>query len=477
MRISHYNQMVFKQHLVSMAVAFVLSSCGRKHPEGKDSLLNDFTIGATPIGMAVELGEGYSGKTGNFLHSQCVKGTTEEVNLPLTGGEVKFLFDAGYNEIIDSLSGAVDGSLNLTAVRASAGARLAKNIAKTTLTTNLFSYVNLIGKARRLKSEGRSYGPDALQPGINSEKYCGTDFVSQIDYGASMAVSLEITAKTEKHKEKVSGYLKVNVQNLVEVDGELEKLDEREAESYSVRLMVKQIGGLSQNITLAIPDDGFYCTIKNIGSCIDKMNATIRYMKGQMRSDLSNVGNWNPMNYHTISYKNTAELSRLAPVQLTDQQKLMLENAHDSIKTRYEETMSDWKDAKTLKEFGLSREESQEINTVISAITFNANALDRAINGCMEDYTFCMQIASDESVLNLRSYNRDFRQIGFARLARNYCASIIAQSITRGIISAELGRDLTLEETVPVFEDQNDLSSGHVGIEPCFGVYESLINR
>lgn len=450
-------------------------SCGKNSPS--ESLLKDSSLDSSATGKTIALGDGYSEKTGSFLLNECVAGEEVEKNLPLTGGDVSFIFDANYQDIVESMSGSLDVSLNLATIKASAGAQLAKKAAKTSLTTNIFATINLIGKSKSFKSGTRRYGSDVPDGNSDKEFYCGTDFVNQIDYGAKMAVSLEVTAKNEIQKDKIAGYLKVNAFNLVEASGQLEKLEESERQEYGVKLMIKQIGGKPQNVTLAIPPEGLFCSVSSIKECVQKMNAAINYMRTQMRSDLENLDSWNPVRYHTISYKNAASLRKLVPTALTPEQQEMLHLAHDNIKQQYTKSMEDWKDANTIASLLLNADERQKINAVIESVTYNSMTLERVMDECMNNYTTCMTKASDLSQLGLRSYDHQFRKISLVKAAQSYCSQLIAQSIARGDLSSDHGRDLSMEGSAPIYQRQRDLSSGIVGFAPCQDVYQSLFDK
>lgn len=346
-------------------IMLLLASCSDAGNE--KSIVSDANIGASSVKSTVSLGNGYSEKTGSFLTNECVSGEVEEKNLPLTGSDISFITDASYTDIVDSLSGSLEGSLDLAVIKASAGAELAKKTAKTRLTTNIYAYINLIGQSKSFKSGSRKIGSDAMVAGLSKEKYCGTDFVNQIDYGASMAVSFEVTAKTEAQKNKIAGYLKVNYLDMIEANGSLEKIDDEEKSDYSIRLMIKQVGGKPQNIALAVPGDGIFCGINDIKQCIDKMNVALNYMRTQLRSDLEDSRYWNPINYHTISYKNAASVRLLAPQELTQNQKNLLARAHDYIRDQYLKIMEDLKDADTISDLELNSEERSHINRVPTA--------------------------------------------------------------------------------------------------------------
>lgn len=461
-----------RAYTMMIPINIILVACAEG--QVRQSGLSDATVGAGAIKRSVALGDGYSEKNGIFLSNSCVTGEIETKNLSLSGGDVSFIVDASYTDIVNSLSGSLDASMNLASIKASAGAQLAKKAAKTSLSTNIYAYINMIGQASSFTSGSRKLGQDALIPGIHKETYCGTDFVNQIDYGASIGVSLEVSAKTELQKQKIAGYLKVNVLNFVEGSGNIESIDDSERQDYSVRLMIKQVGGKPQNITLAIPADGMFCGIGDIKQCIGKMNAVIQYMQTQMRSDLEDKQYWNPINYHTMSYKNAASVRSLAAVDLTQDQRRMLARAHENIKAYYERTMEDWKDVDTIAAMPLNQNERNLIQKITESVTHNAVALERAISECQIDYYYCMDIASDSSRLNLKSYDPDFRQIGFVRNAQNYCSLLIAKSITSGLLSPEQGRNLTLEGSAPVFENQKDVTSQMVGFAPCTETYKSL---
>ncbi|RYZ90704.1 MAG: hypothetical protein EOP04_03090 [Proteobacteria bacterium] len=458
-----------KRLTVSLAAMVAISCGGSTQPS---SNLNDASVNASATKKLNELGYGYSEKTGKFLNTQCVTGTTVVKNQPDTGGKVEFIYDASYEDVVDSLAGSLDVSLNLAAIKASAGAELAKKTARTALTTNVYAYVNLIGKSELMKAEGRGYGPTVLIPGADKEAYCGTDFISQIDYGASMAVSFEVTAKTHQQREKIAGYLKVNFASIIEGSGSLESIDQSENKDYKVRLMIKQVGGVPQNVSLAIPDDGIFCDVSDIKKCVDKMNIALDYMRTQMRSDLADIKNWNPITYHTTSYALTADLRKLAPQKLTEQERTMLTMAHNLIKSQYETTMADWKDADLMASSDLLPAERNSIIGIREKIITNSGILNEAINACQRDFKYCMGVASNPASLGLAEYDPEFRTIAYARQAKKYCQTLIQAAFVSGELGNDEARSLALEASAPVFADPKNSSSPVIGFSPCFDIYE-----
>lgn len=459
---------------LSLIAAVCLSACGADKSAGRAEL-KDSVVGARAVPGAIELGYGYSEKTGKFIRTQCVQGTTSSKNLADTGGNVSFIVDGSYQKIVDALSGSLDVSLNLAVIKASAGASIAKSVASSELTTNIVAYKTLVGKAEFLPSSTTTYAPAVLDLGSQTEQYCGTDYVSEIDYGASMVVSLEVIAKSKQQKEKIAGYLQASFAEIVEGRGSLEIIDENERQDYRVRLMINQVGGVPQNVALAVPEDGLYCSVDDLRSCLAKMNAAITYMRGQWRSDLFEIQNWNPVNYHTTSYSSNARVKNLAPVKLTAAQKTLLATAYDSIKREYDELSADLRDANVMMESGLLDSEKRQLSPVLQTILGNLRKLDRAINECLDNFDYCLDVAADLSQLKLVPFNEDFRRIGYERRAQYFCSQLLTHAFASGELTDGEILDLKREKGAPVFADPKNSSSKVIGSAPCLDVFEASL--
>ncbi len=456
-----------------------LASCGGSSGKAPLSSLADYSIGASDTKNVYKPGHGYSEKTGKLLANECVTGQIKQVAGPYYGGIIEIKQDASYKEIVDTLEGSIEGSFNLAAVSASAGASLAKEVASSELSTTLLVHAKYVGKSQILDSDERALGKSALETSdINRESYCGTDFVSQVDYGASMSMALEITAKTAEDKKKIDGKLKIDFANVLSVEGKLKSELSENKESYHIKIKLLQTGGKPQNSALALPVDGLTCPFDKLDVCIKKGNEVITYLKNQFRSDLeSDPNSWIPVAYHTMSYNKAYGLEKLVPVKLTQMQETLLDKARDIIKGKFEQSIMDMKDAKLMKGGDLSAADKATLEQVYQVALGNAALLDKLIIKCGGSYQFCIDNASDSSKLGLRPYNTEFRKLGFEKRAKAFCQSILAKAVIANVISPEDSAAFEAMDAIPFFEEADNVNSKFIGTIPCIDAFNRKLEQ
>ena len=453
---------------VLLTGSLLISSCGiETRSESYD------IISGGSFTDALELGAGYNAKTRKLTRSTCVTGEVEKRVAPRTGSRIVSEVDANYETVVDSMDGSIDASFSYAGIEAGAGAKLGRLVATSELTTNIFFSTSYIGRSDVLSGTNRRYtsnGQSLINSSIEQkETVCGTDFVYQIDRGASITVSMAIKADSKKKKDSLSGYLKVNVLDFVEVNGSLETLDESLKEGVSVRVFLKQTGGKPQNLALAIPDDGYNCSIEDLKKCVDKVNVAIKYAKTSFRSDLEDELLWAPLNYHTVPYAHTGDVKKLSQPELTLDQVELIEEAAKTLRRVFGQHMVDYEDLEFLISLSEGDERAQ-LEKVSGDVFKNLQRISNLIGICSNNFERCMIEVGAES-LNLHDYDKKFRDLGFAAKATKFCEKLIIDAYQAGSIYEIDKNVFLLEGSAPVFTVVTDVNSRLLGVEPCINVY------
>jgi hypothetical protein len=315
-----------------------------------------------------------------------------------------------YRQIVDAFDAFEKGSLNIANINASAGSKIAKSNASSELSTTLLAYTSLIGKSQTMLASGKKMGRAGLSAADKKrEEYCGTDYINEIDYGATLAVLVEISASSLEDKQKINGLLKFSSDGTIEVDEQLKKYVENKSENYNIKISINQMGGKSH---LNLWPASLVCLADSLDPCLIAVNKVLKYMKTGFNSDFeSNPEFWVPMKYKTVSYGKEPGFERLVLAKLTDKQEGLLTKAQQNIFEAYEVTIRDQKDATLMKNSILADAKASAFDQVIQATSFNAYVLEKIAAKCSESFQYCIDIASDPKEMELRTYNNHFRKL------------------------------------------------------------------
>ncbi len=456
----------------------IMVGCIPRDVQNESNLKNSILDGDVSHKWA-ELGFGYSEKNRTLLRHRCVNGNVVQRNSATTGSHVNFQLDASFDDINKALSGSLNSAVNLSLLNASAGAELAKNTSRSRLTTNVFASFRAISQSRYLDPASRVSALPGSTPNFNIEEYCGTDFVSQIDYGASFAVSLEITARSEKQRQWIHGQLKANFAGIVKGEGNLDNVNESEQSDFNVHIHIHQLGGIAENVLMAIPKEGLSCSAADFNACVKNLHQIIRYMQTQFRSDLLTQKNWVPLRIHTISYNQAYGLSNLSSTELlTELSQRLIHISESRIAEIFKATTADWKDLITLEsDPAMGEAVRRELSLTRKIIESNLEKLAVAIHNCEKNFEYCSSIAINQSYLALDPYDQNFFDLAFNKKAEWYCSNLLKNLESRGRISEAESGNLKLEGSAPLLADVHNEDSQIVGFIPCIRLYEKILER
>lgn len=275
-------------------------------------LLNDHV----PIGTA------YDSQKKRFLNVQAVAGEVSE-NFGNTELRFETGIDMSYDDLLSTLNGSVDVDVNFPVVRVSAGASLAKEMASSGYSSSYtFSASSTPKKALLLpvnSNQGFTLSPAgetiANQYQSKMQQMVGDEFVTGIEYGASVLVNLKIDYGSSKDKTEIGGYLDVDLYGGVfNVGGQLKYLQDDVKSSVKITVRAIQQGGDPKQLLSIIPNNIISCSMSNPEPCFDMFSEAVDYAKNGFRGQLNQLSDYNVVRYYTTRYdQSSLALRALVP--------------------------------------------------------------------------------------------------------------------------------------------------------------------
>lgn len=270
----------------------------------------------------IPLGSAYDSQRKRFLNVQPVKGRIDE-----TFGNTELKFNTGidmsYQQILSSLNGSVDVDVNFPVVRVTAGATIAKEMAASTYSSSYTFSASSTPTKRLLLPEDSNTGYTLTEAGERvandfqgkMQDLVGDEFVSGIEYGASLLVNLKIDYGSNKDKSDIGGKLDVDIYGGVfNVGGELKFLKEETKSSVKITVRAIQNGGDPKQLLTVIPNNIITCSLENPKPCFDMFAEAVDYSKTKFQAQLNTLDDYNVMHYYTTRYdRSSLEVKKLVP--------------------------------------------------------------------------------------------------------------------------------------------------------------------
>ena len=150
-------------------------------------------------------------------------------------------------------------------------------------------------------------------------KFCGDGFISEIEYGASLLVSLRFQFLTEKDKEEFNKKVQIEYDGAtlkLKGSSDIKSLSERVKETGRVVLEAQQIGGSDSGLLNMVSNKMPSCSLTNIENCLAVMEGVLDYGRDLKKSfdeadaDDDIAKHWDVVGYTMTGYK---DLRRSGP--------------------------------------------------------------------------------------------------------------------------------------------------------------------
>ncbi|HET9239248.1 MAG TPA: hypothetical protein VFO10_18455 [Oligoflexus sp.] len=412
--------------LISMLACAAVAGCS-KDDNNEQSALKDSTLSNDAFGYSF-LGQAYDTRRVKTLNVTCATGNIKESLV--SDSNFVLDYDLSYQDFLDKTQGKLTADLNLPAVRAGLGAQYAKeNAATSSSTTFVFNWQ--MTKKRVAFDENTYRVSDKGQQFINGDKSqlqerCGDEFITNVDYGASFFVTMKVDFLNDSDKTDIGGKLKLAVGkeniDLVKIEGELNKIDQKKKESVKLSIRARQVGGDPVQLTSFLSDNVVECTLANPKPCFDVYNQAIRYARTSVPTQLAGDAAFVPVRFLTKNYKESG-LDELVPsggYQFID---ALTKAKRREIEAQYQQNLVDYqRAADILRKYSDYLEEAQiEVISNIKDITFNNAAILGDVSlTCFDAPSSCISYSKsaepgikpyDRSKLALRSSMSDLKDV------------------------------------------------------------------
>ncbi|KNC67910.1 hypothetical protein [Pseudoalteromonas ardens] len=262
----------------------------------------------------VAVGTAYDSQTKRFLNVHPVAGVIDE---SYGNTELKFKtgIDMSYDDVLNTLNGSVDVDANFPVIRVSAGASLAKEMASSSYSSSYTFSASSTPKKRLYLPQDQNAGYTLSTVGqdiannhqTKLQTLVGDEFVTGIEYGASVFVNLKIDYGSSKDKSDISGYLDVDLYGGVfNVGGQLKYLKDNTKSSVKITVRAIQHGGDPKQLLSVIPNNIITCSLDNPTPCFDMFYEAVRYAKSGFNQQLNSLSDYNVVRYYTTRYENSS---------------------------------------------------------------------------------------------------------------------------------------------------------------------------
>lgn len=309
------------------------------------------------------LGSVYDIPRDNIVNQLCVGGESVDTQGD-TIAEYKLIADLSFRQAYKTLNGSVSGELNYPIVRAGAGAHLAEEFADTSSTKSFHMFYRMQPKKRVLDPRTlwlTEYGKKVAESGRDIYEACGDSFITGKEFGGSIHASLKFNFRNTYDKQNIGGHIKIGKGagkvKVVKLEGSLDFLDEKTANSVGISIIVKQFGGDPTRLSKIIVPEAVHCKLTDASKCLEAFEAVSRYAKEDFPNQFKTLDDYNTKSYFVNTYKKmgvkqlvpkeeypqVAELTKIvrAKVEADYVKNMMYEKQAEALLSQYRGTMKD----------------------------------------------------------------------------------------------------------------------------------------
>jgi len=273
----------FAMSLITVLMTLSPSSCKHSSSEVSSEIPGSYSDTAF-------LGQAYDSTKSKFYNVSCVKGM-ELAGVGNSSSELTITSDMDYNSIVKKLDGDLAGSVTFPGVSAGASGKFAldSQYDDRSETHNII----WVGVNRK-----KVFKPGSLSVSDQGQQYitgyrailqdkCGDEYVSEIQYGASLFATLKVQYLNSSDKFEIGGSLNIGAKQIVKVDASSEILNSKMAKRTRVSVIAKQFGGNPSGLLSVIPQGIVSCSFDNMQPCVDAFNAIVKYATNTLAPDLT----------------------------------------------------------------------------------------------------------------------------------------------------------------------------------------------
>lgn len=295
--------------------------------------------GDWPAGL--QLGSGYDSSRHQEFFASCVEG--QRIDISRATGDIKYTSEAKHEEIARAFSGSLSVGVKAPFVKVDASTEYALENSSTDERMNWFFEFNAIRQSESFSVSSlkiNSHGHDALQAGYAAvPDWCGDEFVSTIDYGASLigTMSVEFASKEDKEEFKLAAALDVNfLVGKAQASAKLQQMQQKMGSRTNVKVTAHQTGGNPGQLNGILGSGQIVrCTLSDMDNCLSAFENILRYANGDFKQQLTQASGYNVIRYHTTPYERSAARKLVPPQGFPLLDKMVL-NKREQIQANFE---------------------------------------------------------------------------------------------------------------------------------------------
>jgi hypothetical protein len=457
-----------------------LVGCGPQVTE-QDNKLDRSEVPSSHRDFAI-LGQSYHADQKRFLNTACVTGKSVNT-LGNTQAEFELDLDLGFSEVIDRLGGKLSADVTFPVVRAGASARYGQEMAASeNVSTYHFSWRMTPKKqvlrpgSYQLTEVGQRYADSSSADLLNK---CGNEFVTAIEYGASLNVNLRMEYRNAKDKREIGGKIKVGVGqaiDIVKVEGDLDYLDEEVKKSVKITVQAIQRGGDPIQLLKVVPNNLITCSLEDPSPCFQVFSDAVKYAKEDLINQFEGPESYNVIRYYTERYDESA-VEQLTPDSGYPTVDVLVEQARIELDDKFQQALLDQERAAKLSSAyreWLSDEDYEIIKSIEQAAKSNSRLYSNAAVFCYNNpYDGCMERV-DNIENQVESYDRQKLSLKAASVNRYFkCEYARLTAIEVGDVSPRFALGYRKRGWAPVFYDNANPEKGVELWTPCEEALES----
>ncbi|MDQ3233248.1 MAG: hypothetical protein M3Q07_15635, partial [Pseudobdellovibrionaceae bacterium] len=304
-----------------------------------------------------------------------------------------------------------------------------------------------------------------------SVENCGDEFISSIEYGAMLNVTMKMEFRNELDKKDIGGKLKVDVlAGTVNVEGELDYLSQAVKKSVKITVEATQQGGTPLEILKIIPDNLVTCSLDNPSVCFNIFTTAVNYAKTDLAKQFKGLDTYNVIKYTTQKYTDSG-ISALKPPAGYPTVDALVEDARANLDKLFQEALLDRSRARKMissyREW-LAEDVYNKLVEISDKANSNANKLSNAAVYCYDNpYQGCVD--REEAVLKqLQAYDRSLLAVKVGPVvAIERCELARKAAVEAGAVSEKWSQGYKKQGLAPVFFDNGKPADGVKTWGPC----------
>lgn len=300
-----------QQHHAPTAVVFLVLavSCGTQQPGVVRSTTNLTPASAIPgfHPQKPQLGDGFDSVSGEVLKIPCVSGETLRAGNTLS--QVKYARNLKFQEIMSQFSGGLNLGLPEWA-GFQAGFEYARENQSGELSDTHSIFLTATPKSLLFKPASLALTPtvrEILSSDQRAEihRYCGDEYVAQVDLGATLMATLKVDFASERDKTEFNSNADLRIAlgaAEAKLGGTLENLSESVRTNTQITIRALQLGGTPGELFAILPDKTVVCNLTDLTPCLEIFANVIAYAQSGFKAQLDDANTYNVMRVLTQPY-------------------------------------------------------------------------------------------------------------------------------------------------------------------------------